>query len=115
MALTAAQWQAFWQVHGVENDVHSHIGDDYRVQFNPQNFELELTIDGELPSFQPLPYSAVEKDYYQKTRPSTNSVVPGPFAELAKGQNKFQLWAGLPYVAEDELPPQDWTESASKD
>lgn len=108
MALTSQEWYDFWQRHGIANDVHSKFDPDGEVHYDGKSQTLTLTIHRDPVSADTENASRIERDFFDRERPTTRGNLPGPFIDLRQGKNVYKVWDGLPPVI-DDLPPAEWT------
>lgn len=107
--LTFSQWKDFWQSHNVENENHSQLIANAEVRYNTETHELTIVLDGRLNTIPAVRYQQVETDLLQQPISQQGQSLPGPFQSLKKGTNPLSVWAGLPVVDENKLPPSSWT------
>ena len=109
-ALSATEWQAFWQRHQVVNDANSAFDPESSVRYHPdtQKLTIELQIDPN--SIGRIDHPAARSDFYGQERGTTASSAPGPFQDLHRGSNEFDVWAGLPILQDRQLPAPEWNE-----
>lgn len=108
-ALTFSQWRDFWRSHNVENENHSQLIANAEVRYNTETHELTIVLDGGLNTIPAVPYQQVETDLLQQPISQQRQSLPGPFQTLTKGTNQLSVWAGLPVVDANKLPPSSWT------
>ena len=104
VALTLSEWKAFWATHGQQNDRGSVMHQEMKVSYDAKTQELRIDLPFDPATVGSTPHKKVQSDFLGKPVPQDGKAKPGPFQELQAGANTFNVWDGLPLLAEGELP-----------
>ena len=104
VALTLAEWRRFWKKHGLDNDAHSVARKGIKVSYQQETLQLKITIPLDPSMIGSTNHHGVDIDFMGHPVPQDRTAVPGPIQGLRKGANVFEVWRGLPLLAEGELP-----------
>ncbi|MEX0652644.1 MAG: right-handed parallel beta-helix repeat-containing protein [Phycisphaeraceae bacterium] len=96
-ALNLDQWRAMM------NHDRASLTGELRATLDPETLALTLTVDESPSQLQTLPYEFVEVDYLGAAIPAEGRL-PGPFQNLQRGENRFNLWP-VPGCGEPSIEP----------
>lgn len=106
---TLAAWQDAWrEVNGGRDDDGDSVAEPGLAHdYDPGTTELVLRIPGAASLPRCRPDDRVPNDYFGRPYPGGEATVPGPFAGLRPGENRFVLWprARPPAAATADPPP----------
>lgn len=111
--LNFEQWRSFWRAHDLENGVHSTLSPGSSASYRPEDQSITLVIDTEPSSLATKPIAKVKSDLFHQSFEDCEQVFPGPFQNLRQGSNTFQVWDGLPLLAQAQLPPRGWNKASA--
>ena len=104
VALTLAQWRAFWNKHGLVNDQNSITQTGMSVRYDARTFELTINLPFDPKTVGSTDHGWIDRDFFGKPIPQNGQALPGPFQDLKQGVNTFHVWDGLPLLGPGELP-----------
>jgi len=104
VALTLAQWRAFWNRHGLDNDRNSVTREGMSVAYDAVKREVSIRIPFDPAAVGSTNHQGMVRDFFGAPIRQDGRALPGPFQNLKKGMQTFCVWDGLPLLAEGELP-----------
>lgn len=107
--LTFDQWRQFWRRHSAAWDAHSRLYPTASAAFDRATQTVAVTMPEDIESWSTKSLESPTADFFGKQRSLDAAAPPGPFAELRPGENRFEVWDGLPLLAAGELPRKSWT------
>jgi hypothetical protein len=102
--LTFEEWQVFWNIHDLPNDVNSRLCENASVRFEPVGNVLTIDVPFDPESIGSQNHRFADVDFCDETIPQDGQAVPGPFQNLKQGPNSFHVWDGMPVLPRGELP-----------
>ena len=114
-ALTSLEWRLFWRRHESINGRNSAFDPQSQGRYEPDTHLLTIDLAAKPAFHSTINHSTVQRDFYGSTRDTDGVRVRGPFQQLKRGRNRFDIWDGLPILIKGQLPPQEWTRAVSVD
>ncbi len=104
VGMTLNEWQTFWAHHGLKNDQNSVTKKGMVVSYDQTKLKLTIRLTFDPSDIGSIKYEKIKMDYEGNLIPKDGSAIPGPFQNLRKGNNIFNIWDGLPLLKKGELP-----------
>jgi hypothetical protein len=99
------EWKAQWMNYNASSnaDMNSILNNQLSCDFDPVNLTIQLKVNDAFFLPETRSHSKVDIDFFGQPMPM-DGALPGPFQNLARGQNQLSLWRGLSPLGEYEMP-----------